>query len=1475
MKLRYLYLLATVTAAAGAFADSPASTRTASAPAIRQGTQLLGARPDSTDVSVPTATKTRRSIPGVPGRKLKFGVIKSNDDAWTNSTAAPGYYTIDAADGTLSLQHRNASMNGVVAAAKVGDTMYAISYGEDAIYYSKYNTNNWNSIGSHQEIDNVNSAADLAYDPLTNKVYGFFYQEEDYAGEWTNFGTFNLTTGEAEPIKTMEREVYACAAGDNGDIYWLSSTQLGSINPAEPDNFSYLGGPQVYPEGLGNTMAWDPASKRLYALTTTSDMKNGQRIYTSSFWRIDPTPRSVTKELIREFDSRQYFSGMFLLPEEISIYAPDVVTDATVSFTDPAHPLKGTVTVTAPTRTHAGAALTQPVIIIIEAGGEEHAIFDVAPGATVTSEAYDFAAGLQTITVTAATSEERGEAREVTVFAGLDIPAAPSDVVLTEVGGKPHLTWTAPSRGANGGNIDTESLTYTVRRMTDNVTVANALRTTEFTDESYTPSQAAVWYTVTATTEQGESAPATSNRLAVGVHIEPTYVETFDTQAGFDLWSVINAEAATSTWQYSASDKNVQYRYDDSRAAGDDWLIYHAVRLEPGKRYLARYSYRALNSRYPESFTVALGTTPTADGMTRELTSHPSVSNTRVEDASVPFTVDTAGDYFIGFHATSEPYMYILELDNLGIALLDKNVPAAPGNLTVTPSSRGALQATISMTAPSEDADGKQLTALAQVSVFRTDLTAPVKVFTAPQPGEALSFTDTSLGESGSYTYYVLGSNEAGEGIEARASAFIGTDVPDAVRNLVLSEADGKAVITWDAPTTGRNGGWFDPSLLTYSVYRYWGDLTCIAEHTTTTRIEDTSLVIPEGEQIPATYAVMPYAGDKAGRTIASDYLLLGDPFPAPLTENFANADMAFYPWMSVTDEPLNSAWTLDAAGTNPPASDYSGDGGLATFHSAGEKTGVGSEFMSPKISIAGLNRPTASFALYHSHIDGTDTPETVQLFVAPDGGERVAVSPVYARDNGTPGWRRYSVDLSQIPDCSYLRFIFRGITAGGADVYLDAFTVEEGRTVDAAIAAAEGPTVTARGEKVPFSVRVDNLGNSSVSGAAVEMSVDGTVVATQHLSDIAAGMNAEARFEHAFVATGNADVRFSLLCSDDEHAANNSNALTVKVVEPVFAPATLLTASVADGKVRLQWAPATEHGAVTDDFESYDDWAIDNIGDWIMADRDFDQTVYISAGSAIPGAPTEYPHCQEPKAWQVCNADWLGINIWPEGTPHSGDKMLMASAGIHYVNADWAISPMLNGSEQTVSFFAKAFTAQDTPEERLRVLYSTGSTRPEDFICLHTADYLSVRDSWTEFRYTVPEGARRFAIECVSDNAFALFVDDVAYNDPTVPVSALTGYEITRNGEVIATVTEPVYTDATPAGGKNSYGVTALYSKGRSAAATADVDLSGIDELPVESLDPNGEYFTLQGIRVQTPAPGIYLIRHAGDTAFRKVILR
>lgn len=679
-------------------------------------------------------------------------------------------------------------------------------------------------------------------------------------------------------------------------------------------------------------------------------------------------------------------------------------------------------------------------------------------------------------------------------------------------------------------------------------------------------------------------------------------------------------------------------------------------------------------------------------------------------------------------------------------------------------------------------------------------------------------------------TYRVVASNAAGEGAEAKAEAFVGVDVPGAAGNVTLHDVDGKAVVSWTAPTVGSRGGWFDPSTVTYRVLRSDGQV--VAEGYTSTTFTDAELPASTSQQL-IYYVITTYGGNAKGDYAVTPYCVFGNPYAAPLTEGFAGSDMAYYPWLTESDADVHQSWTLQDSGTNPSTADQNGDKGLATFHSIGEKPGIHTSFSSPKISIASLDHPAVSFWMYHSHDSNVTTPESIEVKVMADGGEWQAVDGAkWMRDNGSTGWRRHIVDLSAFKSSKYVRIAFVGTTAGGMDVHLDNITVDNMFETDAELTNIAGPTKIASGELAEYDVKVTNAGLTDLADIKVVLNdASGTQLAETTISQLKADAQVMVTLPVAHQAKGSISVTAVVAAAADANAANNTKTITTKVVDPVIpVPQSLDCTKTADG-LRLSWQSPWTKGSVTDDIESYKDWAIDNVGDWTMADLDHDVTYYINKDLG------EYDNASSPKAFQVCNANTLGIDIWDEGKPHSGNKMLMAMAGVKYVNNDWLISPRLNGDEQTISFFARSFTLENQQPERMRVLYSTTDTDPANFTKIHAADYIELSGEWAEFRYVVPQGARYFAVNCVSDSGFAMFVDDLSFNDLTVPQLKLKEYEVYRNGVLLGKTSATEITDPEVVDG-TVYTVRAIFDKTESdLSESITYDESAVGEMTADAI--------------------------------------
>jgi hypothetical protein len=178
-----------------------------------------------------------------------------------------------------------------------------------------------------------------------------------------------------------------------------------------------------------------------------------------------------------------------------------------------------------------------------------------------------------------------------------------------------------------------------------------------------------------------------------------------------------------------------------------------------------------------------------------------------------------------------------------------------------------------------------------------------------------------------------------------------------------------------------------------------------------------------------------------------------------------------------------------------------------------------------------------------------------------------------------------------------------------------------------------------------------------------------------------------------------------------------------------------------------------TVNAQINDGAESYTSFTLNPTGTWTWADVDQSETypfsgiTFPNSGSAMAAIVFE-PATTTP--------------AFTGDTPHGGSKMFAFFASKTPPNNDWMISPRLT-SGGTITFWAKTYMP-DYGLERFKVLTSTTDNQTGSFTAITQGSYIEVPTEWTQYTYTIPTSAKYFAIQCVSNDAFILFVDDVQY---------------------------------------------------------------------------------------------------------------
>ena len=259
------------------------------------------------------------------------------------------------------------------------------------------------------------------------------------------------------------------------------------------------------------------------------------------------------------------------------------------------------------------------------------------------------------------------------------------------------------------------------------------------------------------------------NALNVPTHIDQLpYVPSFADLADQMSFTIINKDEDDGTWRFN-SNGYVEYKYSRYNAA-DDWLITPGIKLETGKAY--RLAVDTWASYDPERLEVMMGKDKTIEAMTKEVIPSTDITwkSNDVQTLENKFiTVDETGYYHFGFHAISDPYMYILHIENLIVEVsADLNAPDSVTNLAVVPAVN-RLAATISFNAPTKTVNGAELTEnLTKIEILRDGVM--IATLENVAPGSAQSYVDADNALAiGNYSYQVVAYNTYGKGMASDA----------------------------------------------------------------------------------------------------------------------------------------------------------------------------------------------------------------------------------------------------------------------------------------------------------------------------------------------------------------------------------------------------------------------------------------------------------------------------------------------------------------------------------------------------------------------------------------------------------------------------------------------------------------------------------------------------------------------------------
>ncbi len=1407
----------------------------------------------------PFAPKPTASLPKSPllktadGRELYGNVVYSA--FWDEMKR--GLYTFKAGD---SIDPESIWLNEDMAAngggALVNGVFHEVNWSESDGYvfitYCSFDATTGELLSSEglDDLSLIGTDLAVAYD---GTVYGEFYNSEATGYE---LGIIDYSTMTRSTIGSLANWYIALGITKDNVLYGVASDgNLYKID-AKTAKETLVGATGV---SLTNS------SGGVYGQSGEIDQKTGTFYWAaitgselSALYTVDLSTGTASR--VGEFTGQEQIYALTIPAPAAEDGAPAAVEDVTLSFSGAS--LTGTVNFTAPTTTFAGGTLSGALTYTIVADDDTLATGTTTAGATVAQSVTVSASGNHTFVVTTANEVGRSPQTKVSQFVGYDEPYPVEDLTIksNSATGEITLSWAAPTGSYNDGYVG--DLKYDVIRYPDNVTVAEGITATTYTDTPQPEQLTAYTYGVVAINGDMRSGEATSNKAVVGPALLPPYDNDFPDETSLDLMTIIDANGDGCTWGYHPDQMCAYYVYS-SENSGDDWLLTPPISMKAGKEYAVTFTASNTIDLYDEQLEVKYGEgdDPTAfSGTLLE----PTVLTEKKEFTSY-ITPEKDGDVKIGFHALSDSDMFNLLL--FGVHVSEGSSLSAPdsvSHLTLTPDEQGATRVKVSFDIPKTAIDGSRLTSVTKAEVYR-DGALVRTISDGLEPGCNVSFNNFVDTDS-IYSYKVIVYNESGAGrVSAMKSVFVGTDIPSAVdaKSIAVKDNGSSLAISWQGVTQGKNGGYVDPAKISYSLYDnlsyddFYGyeygnrlDSVCGTSQSTVTMNTD------EGDQNMLTVHIQPQNVKGMGDYSKAMTIVTGAPYAIPFSEPFDNGGVAYDLWWYNAEG--SSSWYL----SSDVASEDGGTPGVVVYDGCGDE----SYFASGKIAPAGATNLKLYFTL-RGEMEAKATL-TVQIQKSDGTVDNLKTYEFDGSEDTTP-WQTECISLAKYANERYI--IVRFLGNGRGLIPIDNVQVRQVYADDLG-ATMTAPEEMKKGQTGKVTVKVVNYGENTASAYTVRLLDGDEAVDSKTVSKALVPMASDTlSFDYTptiFHDGETAELTAEVIYDADQDNSNNKAAATINLIsstKPAPASATVVTGTT--GSV-VEWtAPAADKKEVTESFEDYDSWTVDNFDDWTCIDGDKGYT-----GSIFNGY--DYDNQGAPFAFIIfepndIDPDMLDNN--PELTPHSGDKYAAAMYSVlddNFVDADnWLISPSLSGEQQTVKFYAlNQADSENNYPETIELLYSMGGTDKDEFTPVKTVTIEN--GAWEEVTFDVPAGATHFAIHhTTTEGGYLLGIDDVTYK---AGYGVLTGYNVYRDGQLLGTVNASTtkYTDASSTSETSVYAVTAVYTDGESAPTVATSVPTGIDNIETAGETKPFNVYTIDGKLVgegltstQLLLPGVYVI--------------